>query len=305
MSPYLGSRRSLRAASALALAVTTGLTALVALPTTADAAATAARLVIGEGGRTFDYTAAPGQTNKLSVTTSWTDGKIFTYVIDDVVPIDLHVNDDPRCTRPDSADLTKVSCTNSHEYGGSGLRMDLGDGNDTITYNNTTGQTGYQASIELGSGNDRATDIGSADGNYIQAGKGDDNVTVGSDAIVEAQDGNDTVHVGDRSIVTGQKGVDRLYADGVDSKADGGTGNDFIYGSAGHQVLTGGIDKGNDTIRGGAGDDWISGDPGNDVLYGNSGNDTIYGNAGNDKVYGGPGRDTLSGGPGRNVVHQD
>ncbi|GAA3866131.1 calcium-binding protein [Streptomyces lacrimifluminis] len=298
MSSQRVSRKSLRVASALTL-LTAGLTALIAQP--ASAAVPEARVVLGYTGEFF-YDAAPGQTNKLTVTTSGTNGWRYTYVIDDVVPVDIAMSDG-HCTRPDSADLTRVSCTNIFERGGDGLSMDLGDGNDTITANNTTGQTNYQVEIELGPGNDRAAEIGSVGGNYIQGGKGDDTVTAGSDSSVDAGDGNDTVHIGAQSWVRGQNGVDKLYADGVDSHADGGTGNDFVYGGAGHQTLWGG--DANDTVRGGTGDDTIYGGPGNDILYGNSGNDTIQGNSGNDKVYGGPGKDTLTGGPGRNVVRQD
>lgn len=298
------SRKALRVASALTVAIGTGVTASIALPARADAATPSATLVDGEGGRTFDYTAAAGQTNKVTVTATSVDGSTFTYVIDDVVPIDIDPNNE-RCTHPDNADRTKASCTNTPMYPGSGLRIKLGDGNDTLTYNNATGRSEYQASIDLGPGKDRSIDTGSAGGNYVDAGPGDDTVTLGPDGILDAEEGNDTIYLADRAVASGQSGVDKIYANGVDSKADGGTGNDLIYGGAGRQTLDGGTGTGNDTIRGGTGNDLLYGNPGADVLYGNSGNDTIYGNSGNDKLYGGPGRDTLSGGPGTDVVRQD
>lgn len=135
------SRRTLRTASALTLALGTGLTASVALPTDAGAATTSATLVSGEGGRTFDYTAAPGQTNKVTIKATSTDGSTITYVIDDVVPIDIDPNN-TRCTHPDSADRTKATCTHTPMYPGSGLHVKLGDGNDTITYDCQSLRTG-------------------------------------------------------------------------------------------------------------------------------------------------------------------
>ncbi|MGY1498642.1 calcium-binding protein [Streptomyces sp. QTS52] len=279
--------RRARTASALTLAVTTGLTALVALPATAGAAEPAATVTRGADGKSFVYTAAPGQTNKVKVE-AWNDGGMnlyLMYFIDDVVPIE-----DPGdvCGYPDPTDRTNIACDVSPpdpDHGYVTLTMKLGDGNDSVTYNNHTNYK-FPTAIELGAGKDTSTQTGSTDVNLVYGGPGDDNIAVHDKGRAWGQDGNDTIS-----------------ADGEGSRADGGTGNDLIYGGAGRQTLTGGT--GNDTVRGGAGNDLIYGSPGNDVLYGNSGNDAIQGNSGNDKLYGGPGKDTLSGGPGRNVVRQD
>lgn len=284
-------RKALRTASALTLAVTTGLTALVALPATAGAAEPVATVTRGADGKSFVYTAAPGHADKVKVD-AWADGGMtlyLSYFIDDVVPIE-----DPGdvCNHPDPADLTKIACNvipPDETRGYVTLTMRLGDGNDTVAYNNYTGQDRFAAAIDLGAGKDTLTQTSNpvgVDGNLVYGGPGDDNITVRGNGRAWGQDGNDTIH-----------------ADGEGARVDAGAGNDLIYGGAGRQTLTGG--NGNDTVRGGTGNDVIYGSPGNDTLYGNSGNDTIQGNSGNDKLYGGPGKDILSGGPGSNVVRQD
>ncbi|TXS50199.1 calcium-binding protein [Streptomyces sp. uw30] len=299
-------RKALAATSTLTLALGTALTASIALPGVAGAAAPSARVEQGAGGRSIAYIAAEGQTNKLSVTATKGEGlERITYVLDDVVPIEIAPTA-TECGYPDSADRTKVSCTGTtletqDPY--ALLFLNLEDGNDTVTYDNATDQTYYHASIDLGTGKDKYTHTGSVDGNSIHGGTGDDTITLGVAGVALAEDGNDTVHAAEGSIVFGHGGVDTIYADGDETSVDGGVGNDVIHGGAGRQHLTGG--DGDDTVRGGTGSDFLYGSPGNDILYGNSGDDTIYGNSGNDKLYGGPGRDTLSGGPGTDVERQD
>ncbi|NUP22230.1 MAG: calcium-binding protein [Streptomyces sp.] len=302
------SRRALSAAAALTLALGTGLTATIALPAVAGAAVPAATVTDGEGGRSIVYNAAPGQANKVTVTTtSSNDGLPYlTYVIDDVVPIDIATTGEEDCKYPDSADRTRVSCMekgldSQDPY--STLFVNLGDRDDTLAYNNVSDQTYYHASIDLGAGKDMSSHVSGADGNFVKGGPGDDTIWVGKAGVAFGEDGNDTIHTGEGAIANGQKGVDTIYADGDETDADGGAGNDKLYGGAGRQRLNGG--DGNDSVRGGTGDDFLYGGPGADILYGNSGADTIYGNSGDDKLYGGPGRDTLSGGPGTDVIRQD
>ncbi|MFG2423934.1 calcium-binding protein [Streptomyces sp. NPDC048448] len=291
MPSYPISRRALRA-SALALVIGAGLTGPVALATTAGAAVSSATATatataaVNEYDWQLTYTAATHRVNKVTIAESYTSGhEAITYVIDDVVPIRAGHG----CSYPVGADHTRVSCTvvaleSQDPY--AALEMSLGDGNDTVTSRNATGQVYYLNRIDLGSGNDRLTDNTGLDGNEVVGGTGNDTITVGKLASVLAGDGNDTVNAG-----------------GGDNIVNAGKGNDVLRGAAAGQILNG--DDGNDTIYGGTGDDSLYGGTGNDVLYGNSGADKLYGNSGNDKLYGGPGRDTLSGGPGRNIVHQD
>jgi serralysin len=284
MQSPLVSRRFIRAASALTLALGTGLAVSIALPATAGATTPSATAAVNTYGWQLTYQAASGQANKVTVTESFAVAPAITYVIDDVVPIAIGNG----CTYPSSADHTKVSCTVDGEDSQdpyAALQMDLLDGNDTVALHNTTGQEYDYNAINLGAGNDKLTDTG-ADGNSVLGGAGNDTITVGQDAVVAAGDGNDTVTAnGDGAIV------------------DAGKGNDVLHGGAGSQSLSGG--DGNDSLYGGTGNDSLYGGKGNDVLYGNSGNDTLYGNSGDDKLYGGPGKDTLSGGAGRNTLHQD
>ncbi|MEV0522288.1 calcium-binding protein [Streptomyces sp. NPDC050439] len=303
MPSHLIRHRVVRTASAVTLALGTGLAAPFLLAGTAAAAAPEATAAISASDHAIVYTAAVGQTNKATVTASRSEGsEEITYVIDDVIAI----NAGEGCSYPDSADRTAVSCTvatleTQDPY--ATLKLALGDGDDTFAYDNTTDQTYYFASADLGIGKDTATHTGGVDGNSVLGGAGDDDLTVGEAGVVLGGDGNDTIHAASGSIAQGGNNNDTIYSEGEEAAVDGGAGNDVIQGGAERQNLSGG--DGNDTIRAGAGDDFVYGGKGNDTLYGNSGNDTMYGNSGDDKLYGGAGQDTLSGGPGTNVVRQD
>lgn len=75
----------------------------------------------------------------------------------------------------------------------------------------------------------------------------------------------------------------------------GGGGDDKLAGAAGNDKLIGG--PGNDVLVGRAGDDWISGGPGNDKLIGGPGDDTLYGGPGQNTMLGGTGTNEISVGP--------
>lgn len=60
-----------------------------------------------------------------------------------------------------------------------------------------------------------------------------------------------------------------------------------------------------DLANGGSGNDTIYGEKGTDVLYGGSGNDKLYGGADNDALRGGSGDDLLVGGSGSDVLRGD
>jgi serralysin len=285
----------------MALALGTGLAAPLLLAGTAGAATAPATAALGNGGNEVLYTAAAGQANKVVVTASHVTGTDkITYVIDDVVTVKPGTG----CAYPTASDHTKVSCTvttldSQDPY--ATVQLTLGDGNDTLTYHNKTDQTYYFASVDLGAGNDKATDDGTVDGNYVSGGTGNDNLTLGKYSVGWGDNGNDTIRAAAGTIAQGGNGDDTITT--VGDAADGGAGNDVITGGAGGQSLTGGA--GNDRISGGAGNDFLYGGTGNDVLYGNAGADTIYGNSGNDTLWGGTGTDVLSGGPGHNSVHQN
>ncbi|MFD4878446.1 calcium-binding protein [Streptomyces sp. NPDC058420] len=301
MSARSARRRTLRSASALTLAVGTALVAPLFLAGTAGAATAPATAALDSGGQEVVYTAAAGQANKVVVTATRVTGtEKITYVIDDVVTIKAGAG----CAYPSASDHTRVSCTvttldSQDPY--PTLQLTLGNGNDTLAYHNRTGQTYNFASVDLGAGNDKATDDGSVDGDYIAGGTGNDTLTLGKYSVGWGDDGNDTIEAAAGTIAQGGNGNDTITTTG--DAADGGAGNDVITAGAGAQSLTGGA--GNDKIHGGAGNDFIYGGTGNDTLWGEAGADTIYGNSGNDTLWGGAGTDVLSGGPGHNAVHQN
>ena len=159
--------------------------------------------------------------------------------------------------------------------------LDGGDGNDTITLPGGTTARG-------GAGNDTITETGS---NYYGSGlygeAGDDTLYGSNSAntLAEGGDGNDLIY-----------GDFPLAADGASSygAADtlrGGAGADTIYG-----------DLGNDTIDGGADDDQLSGGADNDTITSGQGNDRADGGAGDDSLYGGDGADLLLAGAGNDQL---
>ncbi len=105
-----------------------------------------------------------------------------------------------------------------------------------------------------------------------------------------------------RIVFNGYAGDD-YFANGTGlvSEANGGSGNDTIYGGSSTDFLDGG--SGNDTIDGGGHRDLIDGGYGNDTLYGGAGNDSVYGGYGNDTLFGGDGNDWMVGGLGDDTLY--
>ena len=177
----------------------------------------------------------------------------------------------------------------------------------------------------------RVNDVGSATSLLVEAGPGNDVVTVDASvtlgATVRGHQGNDTVTggSGDDTIVGGENapnrwmtttdGDDALYGGGGRDTIYGGSGSDLVDGQDGDDALHGPqvsysanpVPDGGDTLRGGAGndqlfggdaDDALEGGDGNDLLKGEAGNDAHAGGAGNDKMIGGAGADSFDGGAG-------
>ncbi|MEH1889230.1 MAG: VWA domain-containing protein [Nostoc sp.] len=120
-----------------------------------------------------------------------------------------------------------------------------------------------------------------------------------ANAVITAEgtDGDDNI---DASTIT-TPGDQVVFAGAGNDTVDlfGVTGNHFIDGGAGYDVLYGGI--GQDKIDGGSLDDNLYGGNGNDTLLGSSGNDVLRGQGGNDILQGDSGKDDLFGGAGNDT----
>jgi len=87
-------------------------------------------------------------------------------------------------------------------------------------------------------------------------------------------------------------GPDQMFAIDGTSTACTISGQGYIAGTAGDDVICGSINR--DRISAGGGNDTVFGGPGNDVLQGRDGNDTLVGGPGTDRVTGAMGDDTLN-----------
>lgn len=122
--------------------------------------------------------------------------------------------------------------------------------------------------------------------NVIEVAPSGARIVVTSDGVASVlPEGITTVSVdggGGNDLIT-------LRGDVIDYFAEGGDGNDAIFGSAGTDWLQDAT--GNDTLVGGAGNDYLAGGPGDDLLSGGPGDDVLVGEAGTDTMRGGRGAD--------------
>lgn len=322
MRSFITRRRTLRAASVLAVALGTALALPAALslhrgdpqpPATAGAKGAV-------GNRTVPitaiaYRAAPGQDNSVTVTESSARSGQITYVIDDVVPITPM----PGCAYLRDTDHTKVTCVVEIEEMATDpyrtLFVELGDGDDTIRGRKVDGpgrtySMGY-TEFSLGSGDDTWEGT-SNEVRVVYGGPGDDTLTSLRGTSVLGNDGDDTITAMNDATVYGNDGDDTIHA-GAEVRGKGGHGDDVLQGGEGTQTLLG--ELGDDSIHGGPGDDLLCGNEGNDALYGDGGDDVIWGEdqdlsvgekhgrKRDDRLYGGPGADELHGGPGPDELH--
>lgn len=212
---------------------------------------------------------------------------------------------------------------------------------DTLRKQADQGQTDAWAADDLRAriydGNDQ-TVVGSASGDEIISGKGNDLVKAGDgDDIVVGSAGNDTYkggsgsnllrlgsaadagfaildlinkivvyENGDRQTIQGfhwAEGTsfgDTITGDHRANVLSGREGNDRILGLGGNDWLRG--DGGNDTIEGGGGNDAIFGGDGRDTILGEDGDDELFGDAHDDTIRGGPDNDLISGGTGQDEL---
>lgn len=185
------------------------------------------------------------------------------------------------------------------------IRVDGGNGNDTIT-----GSPTYGDSLLGGDGVDTLNGQGGND--TLDGGDGNDSIIGGDgDDSLIGEDGNDTI-TGDagndiisggnhHDSITGGDGNDSIDAGQSNDTVLGGNDNDTINGSDGRDSLSG--EAGTDSILGGADIDTLSGGDNNDTLSGQSGNDVVNGDNGDDQVLGGSGNDSVSGNLGNDLVN--
>ncbi|ESQ88931.1 hypothetical protein ABAC460_14210 [Asticcacaulis sp. AC460] len=172
-----------------------------------------------------------------------------------------------------------------------------GNGIDTYDFSNFTGNQ----SINLGAGawstmnTAQLVDLRPLDGGVNVAGPGNianallyNNDTRSLIENANGGSGNDTIY--------GNQAGNTLDGNGGNDYLSASTGNDTMYGDVGNDTLDGWTD--NDVGYGEGGDDYLLGYTGNDTLDGGLGNDALYGEDGNDYLEGYLGNDTLSGSTG-------
>jgi uncharacterized delta-60 repeat protein len=133
----------------------------------------------------------------------------------------------------------------------------------------------------IGTVADNTITINLSNGNYIvHANNQNDQIFSSTNItgiLVQAGDGNDTVSIG--SGIT------------VPATLHGGDGNDTLTGGDGDDILFG--EGGNDSLKGRNGDDVFVGGDGNDTLFGGNGRDLLIGGDGSDVISGDNGDDIL------------
>ena len=146
-------------------------------------------------------------------------------------------------------------------------------GADTITVNDLTGTGVSQVNLDLG-GNDGAPDTV-----ILNATNGNDVISVSSDnGVVTVTGLGETVTIknfdpNDRIVINGLGGDDVIEATGLGAgillTANGGEGDDILFGGAGVHTLNG--DAGDDILIGGSAQNVLDGGPGNNVVIPGSG----------------------------------
>jgi Ca2+-binding RTX toxin-like protein len=231
-------------------------------------------------------------------------------------------------------DILNGTSGNDDLYGGGGSDQFFGgDGNDYI-FGGEGSSSGFGAlgedaiaaaappSVSVmngGSGNDYmiagtgTTFMNGGEGGDYMDGSAGNTIAVYSDSAsgvtISLATGNASGGEADGDTLINMNGVigsefnDVIGLNGQAHYADGGGGNDRMFGLMGDDVLDGGA--GNDILRGGNNDDELYGGADNDLVDGQNGDDTVYGDDGNDEVVGGAGNDEAYGGLGDDEIYGD
>lgn len=237
-------------------------------------------------------------------------------------------------TEPDTID--GGSGADTIDGGPGGDDVDGGDDDDTVIGGNLSWYDGGKDRLAGGEGDD--TVIGNDKGwmssedpdpyfEFLYGGPGDDDLLGGvGPSLLAGGEGADLLNGGDgldTSTYAGRSDdivvkIDGTANDGAPGEKDnvktenvlGGHGDDTLIGSAGPNVLVGGlsahihsIDHGEDHLDGKGGNDTLIGGDAHDVLVGGGGHDMLTGDGdpmgmaepGDDSLNGGGGNDTLDG----------
>ena len=241
------------------------------------------------------YSAAAGEANRL---TASFDGTRF-YALSDPAGI----TPGRGCTRPNPADPTNARCEITADGGTSGITVNAGDRDDTVTI------SGAGAVLRGGDGNDVLT--GADFGNRFEGGNGDDDMSGGGSVDLFAE--GSSKNGADR--MSGNDGIDevsylgrrhRVHADLQGDRDDGEAGErDLVNDNV--EDLTGG--RAGDRLTGGIADNTIVGAGGSDLIKGAGGDDELAAGLGpggrtrrhtHDRIEGGSGRDSIVGSAGPN-----
>ena len=216
----------------------------------------------------MSYSAAPGETNRLTVR-----GDRFSIRIADA---GAPITPGPGC-RADGAEVVCRADTNVSSELTLGT-LELGDGDDTLEL------VRLGANVIAGPGNDEVSGNGSIDsgpGADVMRGRwfGDYSdrtapVRVTGDGVAnDGEAGEGDNFIGEVSGGAGGSGDDELRASAPNAGMRGNGGNDVLVGTAGRDTMDGG--PGDDSLDGLDGDDALRGDEGADVLRGSGGVDTL------------------------------
>lgn len=167
-------------------------------------------------------------------------------------------------------------------------RVQLGDGDDYVKLETGFGQ------LFGGAGDDEIHGGNATFGDAIQGGTGDDVLNGGGGL-------GDQVAYNDRSVpVT----VDlQAGTGGAAGESDTLSGFEIVLGGSGSDTLRGGDTAPAYDISGGNGNDTIEGGSARVVAWGGNGNDVLTGGAGTDQLEGGPGADVIGGSAGGDMAN--
>lgn len=314
-------------AGPLAIALV-ALVAVLALPTTADAATV--QVAVGTGDSQLTFEAAAGEGNVVTIAPAGEEGELVRYSLRDsgagIVPGpgcsgDPSPGGEVTCLLPRSIppppDCGGILCSGRPVV----LGFRLGDGEDALDATavpaDDGGGGGVHTFIHADEGSDRLSTGASSD--YADPGPGADHVTTGDgiDEVVAAgasPDEADHLDLGpgypDRAVYASALGPLELSLDGIAN--DGAAGEDdnlleaeFVQGGAGDDLLIGSHRRLQEELVGGAGADTIAGLEGDDLLWAGDGDDRILGGPGADGILGLDGNDVAAGGPGPDRVWLD